>query len=185
MTEPTIKTITGIINSLSVGASTVNGGSNFMKSNTKHEYDYIEIDGRRWGNVALSGSVNAKLTQSIGKKVTFHYIEDKKGGALQRIVAGIEGDDGVIEPILLDESKPVYNQMKLVHYLYLKVYFGLWALIGLFVTKIVVAESAGEVVGWVTYLAGFWVMYLLSPMRKILPKIKLLLVFSKTHNRIV
>ena len=51
--------------------------------------DYVEVDGERWGNIVILGSMCDNLESSMGKEVELHFLSDKN-----RILIGfrVEGE---------------------------------------------------------------------------------------------
>ena len=65
---------------------------------TVNIYDYLEIDGVKYGNMQLPDVINRHIMHGVGEEFTFDYIEVKER-SLKRTVVGITTESGKFDHI--------------------------------------------------------------------------------------
>tara|TARA_R110000868_G_scaffold73885_1_gene213785 strand:- start:1800 stop:2300 length:501 start_codon:yes stop_codon:yes gene_type:complete len=68
-----------------------------IRNGLSHRFEYIEIDGVRWGKITALGHIGSALRNAVGKKIELHFVSLK-----ERAIAGmqVEGDSrfDTVEP---------------------------------------------------------------------------------------
>lgn len=77
-----INKLSGTLDGLSSSVVTSDGSRSASLAVNVSEFEYITIDGQRWGGMATDGAVSDHLENAIGKHVTVYYTEKKLEASL-------------------------------------------------------------------------------------------------------
>ncbi|MBH0018282.1 hypothetical protein I6F43_16050 [Pseudoalteromonas sp. NZS71_1] len=122
---------------------------------TLNVYDYLEIDGVKYGNMQVPDVINRHLVHGIGEEFTFDYIELKERSTLKRTILGITTEAGKFDHISDVEIKPALTAMKVVFTMQLISFSLLWIIVGGVGSLITYFMTKSEDAGYLLFIGGF------------------------------
>lgn len=182
-----INKLSGTLDGLSSSVVTSDGSRSASLAVNVSEFEYITIDGQRWGGMATDGAVCDHLENAIGKHVTVYYTEKKVGSLTKRLMVGIEVDNGGIESISTGVLEPSYKGIRLIWSSYTFVAFLFWTFIGGFISVAVAHFSNSNFFGFLLYfgVSALIIFGSIKLFKSRMGHVKEAVAFARKHCRVL
>lgn len=149
-----IKELSGTLDGLSSSVVTSDGSRSASLAVNVSEFEYITIDGQRWGGMSTDGAVCDHLERAVGKPVTIYYTEKKVGSINKRLMVGIDVENSGIESISTGVLEPSYKGVRLLWIVYTVLALILWGGFGGLISVGLSLFLKSSFLGFLIYFGG-------------------------------
>ncbi|MBH0017881.1 hypothetical protein [Pseudoalteromonas sp. NGC95] len=154
---------------------------------TVNIYDYLEIDGVKYGNMQVPEVINRHLVHGVGQEFTIDYMEVKERSIPKRTIVGITTEGGKFDHISDIELKPAITAMKAMFTMQLISFSLLWIIVGGIGSLITYFMTRSEAAGYLVFIVGFIAVITLISMAnlKALGPVQEALEYVKKRKKII
>lgn len=154
---------------------------------TVNIYEYLEIDGVKYGNMQVPDVINRHIVNGVGKYFEFDCLEVKTFNTQKRTIVGVKTEDGKFDHISDAELKPALTAIKAIFALYMGSFSLVWVIVGAILSLLTLHYTKSEFAAWSVFAAGFVVIFMIfnKLKKKAVSPIKAALDYVKEHKTIV
>lgn len=129
---------------------------------TVNIYDYVEIDGTKYGNMQIPDVINRHLIDGIGKEFTLDYMEVMERSTPKRTVLGVKTKDGKFDHVSDIEMRPALTAMKVIYGLNMFTYSIFWTIFGGIIALVTYFMTRSTNTAYMVLILGYIVVIALT-----------------------